>query len=89
MAREAISKENVTLFRCTNFSAIATGEHELFTTAPTPFMPIFLIVMLRQVAGFESVPSLSIGTNANVDKTSCRSRRWRALMWLASTRVSR
>ena len=63
MAREAIAKLPVELYRCTNVSATATGEHELFTTDPTPFMPMFIIVMLRQVSGFTSVPTISIGTN--------------------------
>jgi hypothetical protein len=62
--REAIDSVPVQLHRCTNFSAKNTGVQDLLDTAPTPFMPMFLIVMLRAVSGFTSVPTISIGTNA-------------------------
>ena len=61
---DPISKDQVTLFRTQNFSGKVAGVHDLMDTDPTPFMPINMIVMLRAVSGFVSVPTVSIGTNA-------------------------
>jgi hypothetical protein len=57
-------RDAVTLERCPTFSATQQGTFDLLTTDPTPFMPMFFIVMLRGVAGFTSVPTVSFGTNA-------------------------
>ena len=54
----------VQLIRTSPINAKNTGVCDLFDTDPTPFMPLFLIVMLRGVSGFTSVPTISIGTNA-------------------------
>lgn len=67
MPTQPYSTVPVTLQSGFPFSATVTGEHVIFDTLPTPFMPIFLIVMLRQVAGFTSVPTISIGTNEAVN----------------------
>jgi hypothetical protein len=53
----------MTLFRCPVFSAKAQGTFDLLTTDSTPFLPFFIVVILRRVAGFVSVPTISIGTN--------------------------
>lgn len=60
---DPLARLPVELMRCTNFSAKVTGVYDLVDTDPTPFMPFFIIVMLRNVVGFTSVPTLSIGTN--------------------------
>ena len=59
-----ISRDPVTLMRTNAINAKQTGVYDLLDTDPTPFMPLFLIVMLRGVAGFTSAPTISIGTNA-------------------------
>lgn len=61
---EAVSKDPILCLRTVGFSAKATGVKDLLDTDPTPFMPIFIIVHLRAVSGFTSVPTLSIGTNS-------------------------
>lgn len=53
----------VQLFRCATVDGKVAATHDLFTTSPTPFLPMFIIVLLRQVAGFVSAPTISIGTN--------------------------
>jgi len=60
---EAIARLPLELFRTQEIDAKATGTHELMTTDPTPFMPFFVVIYVRNAAGVTGVPSISIGTN--------------------------
>lgn len=51
-------------FRTPTFDAKVTGVKDLFDTMQTPFMPFFMVLHLRGVTGFTSVPTVSVGTNA-------------------------
>jgi hypothetical protein len=61
---DPIAIDQISNFRCQNFDATQIGVKDLFDTQPTPFLPHCIVIMLRAVSGFVSVPTISLGTNA-------------------------